>query len=368
MKNNLFNFATSELSQDAFICWCLNWCNDPDEPLNPMARELLALMGEKELARDQKITISRQVKHIDVLVVLKGLNRAIIIEDKTTSSEHDDQISRYQEIIKDLSLDEKKELGIDNAPVIRTVFFKTGFHYDYDLATVADCKIDAFAFLSVLEKYEHQSDILDDYIEHLRESIEWYEIYGKYDENDENGNWNISEHYVAQHKFMKDMLRERFPQPMWVKDFDIYRITNGSNVGGRPWTELTFLYCSHPVSSDKYYLFWRVDTDNKGPYVSLRFYEKFDKKDDAKRARHVQVYEHFRQLVQEWIENHPEIGLTWDAVKGGYTGNYYESSILTICLENSLRDWANQHDIVKQQILAITEFFINMPELDKFIQ
>lgn len=28
--NNLFSFATSELSQDAFICWCLNWINEPD--------------------------------------------------------------------------------------------------------------------------------------------------------------------------------------------------------------------------------------------------------------------------------------------------------------------------------------------------
>lgn len=28
--NNIFSFATGELSQDAFICWCLNWINEPD--------------------------------------------------------------------------------------------------------------------------------------------------------------------------------------------------------------------------------------------------------------------------------------------------------------------------------------------------
>ena len=28
IRNSLFSFATSELSQDAFICWCLNWFND----------------------------------------------------------------------------------------------------------------------------------------------------------------------------------------------------------------------------------------------------------------------------------------------------------------------------------------------------
>lgn len=28
MKNSIFEFATGELSQDAFICWCANWFND----------------------------------------------------------------------------------------------------------------------------------------------------------------------------------------------------------------------------------------------------------------------------------------------------------------------------------------------------
>ena len=40
MKNNLFTFATSELSQDAFICWCLNWINYPNEILYPMAKDI----------------------------------------------------------------------------------------------------------------------------------------------------------------------------------------------------------------------------------------------------------------------------------------------------------------------------------------
>ena len=29
VENNIFSFATNELSQDAFICWCLNWINMP---------------------------------------------------------------------------------------------------------------------------------------------------------------------------------------------------------------------------------------------------------------------------------------------------------------------------------------------------
>lgn len=35
--NNLFDFATSELSQDAVICWCVNWYNEKESKLYPLA-------------------------------------------------------------------------------------------------------------------------------------------------------------------------------------------------------------------------------------------------------------------------------------------------------------------------------------------
>ena len=47
--NNIFNFATSELSQDAFIAWALNWINeDKSLPLYEMAADLLKVMGETD--------------------------------------------------------------------------------------------------------------------------------------------------------------------------------------------------------------------------------------------------------------------------------------------------------------------------------
>ena len=33
-RNNIFDFATSELSQDAFICWLCNWVNFDDNNLS----------------------------------------------------------------------------------------------------------------------------------------------------------------------------------------------------------------------------------------------------------------------------------------------------------------------------------------------
>ena len=34
MDNNIFKFATKELSQDAFLCWCINWINMEDKSSN----------------------------------------------------------------------------------------------------------------------------------------------------------------------------------------------------------------------------------------------------------------------------------------------------------------------------------------------
>ena len=39
VENNIFSFATNELSQDAFICWCLNWINMPVRDDNARGRQ-----------------------------------------------------------------------------------------------------------------------------------------------------------------------------------------------------------------------------------------------------------------------------------------------------------------------------------------
>lgn len=31
MENNIFKYATKELSQDAFICWLVEWINHKEE-------------------------------------------------------------------------------------------------------------------------------------------------------------------------------------------------------------------------------------------------------------------------------------------------------------------------------------------------
>ena len=40
-RNNMFKYATKELSQDAFICWCINWINYKEHKLYNLGKEML---------------------------------------------------------------------------------------------------------------------------------------------------------------------------------------------------------------------------------------------------------------------------------------------------------------------------------------
>ena len=103
-SNNLFNFATSELSQDAFFCWSLNWLavkEDTDDPYYKYGKAMLDLfLGENKKDIYKEVKVLKQFNRIDVLVLFKDNQDnqyALIIEDKTNTSEHNEQIKKYKE-------------------------------------------------------------------------------------------------------------------------------------------------------------------------------------------------------------------------------------------------------------------------------
>ena len=106
ISNNIFNYATSELSQDAFICYLASFAikgNDNNKVLYNCALEFINYMLPEHNKMqngeylDEKDPIRRQHKCIDVLIHAKGYY--IIVEDKTYTNTHDNQISRYEECL-----------------------------------------------------------------------------------------------------------------------------------------------------------------------------------------------------------------------------------------------------------------------------
>jgi hypothetical protein len=101
MRPNLFDFATSELSQDAVLCWFLAWSGKEnageDGLLHRLGQRFLELLLNKHgkvVPIVERIEVLKQLDHIDVLAIING-TLALCIEDKVGSEEHSDQLPRY---------------------------------------------------------------------------------------------------------------------------------------------------------------------------------------------------------------------------------------------------------------------------------
>ena len=106
---NLFDFATSELSQDAFLCWLFSWADNKYKEnypvMNNCAKAVLKLFCNKEIDNIENVEVHKQENNIDVFVKINN-KYLLIIEDKTYTKEHDNQLNRY----KDSAKNRKSEL------------------------------------------------------------------------------------------------------------------------------------------------------------------------------------------------------------------------------------------------------------------
>ena len=118
IKPNLFSFATSELSQDAFFSWLIAWGSPEYEHINSelhlVATKFLSLLFKKNdmdlPEMIQCIRVNRQVNNIDILVIIQLSNEDefyIIIEDKVKANVTGNQLSKYM----NYALAKQPELG-----------------------------------------------------------------------------------------------------------------------------------------------------------------------------------------------------------------------------------------------------------------
>ncbi|MFJ7726531.1 PD-(D/E)XK nuclease family protein [Neobacillus sp. NPDC097160] len=102
---NLFHFATSELSQDAFLCWLLSWSKQTyrlvDRPLYKAAVDFMTMIFNVHnipVPTVETIEITRQFKSLDILAIVNN-TFAILIEDKTYTKDHSNQLIRYRKAV-----------------------------------------------------------------------------------------------------------------------------------------------------------------------------------------------------------------------------------------------------------------------------
>ena len=198
-KNNLFNYATSELSQDAFICYLASFAfkdASKDSVLNECAKNMLHLFVPEISVDDVVLVkIERQLGlgkngRIDVLLTAqsKGKDYKIIVEDKIFTKDYEGQLINYKN-------------GVQNKfpkYEVRGVFYKTGFQSNLSSAKEANYTIitreKILEFLAPYIKRTNNQIIIDHYNywkEFQEEALSfinipvrnwtWKQVYGFYD-------------------------------------------------------------------------------------------------------------------------------------------------------------------------------------------
>lgn len=167
-KPNLFEFATSELSQDAFLCWLLSWSQDiyqsVERELHEVAVDYISLIfAEHQIKAPviKKIHIIKQFKSLDVLAIVND-RYAILIEDKTYTKHHSNQLIRYRDSVK------QTYPNLIQLPI----YYKIADQSHYDLVYSAGYKvINRKMMLKVLNKDYNKkikNNIFQDYLNHLQ--------------------------------------------------------------------------------------------------------------------------------------------------------------------------------------------------------
>ena len=321
VKHNLFAFATSELSQDAFFCWALDCLNrDEDSPLYGFGRSFCALLlGRKndDLPKIKGVVIRRQFKHVDVLALVVYSNRttidALVIEDKVNTSEHDDQIQKYltelDNVLGSLSKEDgrNKDIEEDLKKIVRNeytlkacrfkyfvAYVKTGFFSDADWGTVkrerklSEKVIPALAvsakdLVKVVDTYVHDSELVSMYSAYLHEEfLDKANLYERALTEGTDLETLLKTTEVVPYYFLRILfdgetalgISHRMWEPRTGGDGS--RVINSShNIGGGRWSHIKFWRRPFERGDETHpYLFWRIDTDGNGMYLALRYYNE----------------------------------------------------------------------------------------------
>lgn len=318
LENNIFSFATKELSQDAFLCWMSNWYNF-DSKLSGLAKNFISLIFSRSHLGNIKIEsidVLRQYNKIDVLLLINK-QIAIIIEDKTDTTEHDAQIRKYEKNIKENGV----KVGEDKYAVEDVVctYFKTAEYVFEDERIVEDnsiVKVTRKDMLELVVPYVEHSEIIKDYYLYLKSLDEAYDLL-----NNEYRNYNYDKtmmHSYLQYKFFFDCFAEgefekKLPKHESIPELE--PVIQQGTTAGKPYTWYWIYEFSKNIPEEKRrkygrYLGFRIDTENGRAYVAFKMYCRYDKNNpdesELQNNQFIMVVDTIKKLVKN-IDKHIEI-------------------------------------------------------------
>jgi hypothetical protein len=166
---NIFRIATKELSQDAFFTWLLQWADDDNavsnQQLNDTAKDFVKFLIQQQhdtsTLEIKKVKADRQWKNIDIWAEVNDAY-FLVIEDKTNSAEHSEQLERYRNI----AIEEYKDRNFNHV----FIYLKTGNESLTTLKKAGEkgyAIVDRKALLSVFNQRQVHNEIFNEFKEHL---------------------------------------------------------------------------------------------------------------------------------------------------------------------------------------------------------
>ena len=168
MKPNIFSIATKELSQDGFFTWLLKWGAPENEKIDSKlfkcAQNFIKLLlstHNVEINEITEVDAGRQWENIDIWSKINN-EYLIIIEDKTFTVEHSNQLEKYKKTAADCC--EK-----NNYKLI-CIYLKTGVQSKSSLEKIRNKGfqiIDRKELITFFEKNVVDNDIYNEFVENL---------------------------------------------------------------------------------------------------------------------------------------------------------------------------------------------------------
>lgn len=167
-KPNIFSFATSELSQDAMFAWLIRWSASEyaaaDPELHHVGQDFVRLLAGKDPDfKINSVDVGRQWENIDIWAEVNE-DTFLIVEDKTGTSIHGDQLERYKASVEREYAGKRKDLCY--------AYVKTGEEPQSVLSWIERCgfrTVGRTEILECLDCYQGEDSLLVSYREHLHE-------------------------------------------------------------------------------------------------------------------------------------------------------------------------------------------------------
>lgn len=172
---NLFDYATKELSQDAFLRWLFENYNCEHEDVCAQCKVLLSAftkISNLETDKISELETFSQWKKIDILVKFNYEDNiyCIAIEDKVFSEEHSSQLENYNKQLNEYA-NWLKGQYTSSEVIIKKIFFKPTKLSEEEKARVENSGWIIFDIDKIFNLFDtnhgSSSDVLDDYRGHI---------------------------------------------------------------------------------------------------------------------------------------------------------------------------------------------------------